>query len=398
MRTLTQRGFICLAITASVVCLGALSASSVASAQTTDSNSYTLLAPLPCVQVTSSNGATYGCPNGVGTLQNVKTVTFSTYIQFALNLFIALAAVAAVVMIVWGGLEYMMSAIPTVKTNGLDRVKNAVVGLIMVLASFIILRTIDPRLVDIPSTLVPQLKNLNTTSTLYGISTDTSGNFFQKLGNDAVGYSAAQGQIGSLMLQAKDKVTSLQDDLDGLLQQESEYVANQTPKDDPDYMKLEAQITQQQQAIHAAEIDVAIKVAQTEMAASMNLGNSGQGVENGQAKTYQDVKDAEANLAKAEQNAIYNLSDLGDLSDTDVQTIENSYSAANGHLLLQEAILSGMPTYGIQEVNNKVVPLLNRITDPGAVSQLKADVNSTMVLLCPGDPKNPSCKTTPFIK
>jgi hypothetical protein len=43
------------------------------------------------------------------------------------------------------------------KKMGLERAQNAIYGLLLVLSSYIILRTIDPRLVEIPNTLVPQL-------------------------------------------------------------------------------------------------------------------------------------------------------------------------------------------------------------------------------------------------
>jgi soluble cytochrome b562 len=51
----------------------------------------------------------------------------------------------------------MWSASFSDKKMGLQRAKNAVYGLLLVLTSYIILRTIDPRLVEIPNTLVPQL-------------------------------------------------------------------------------------------------------------------------------------------------------------------------------------------------------------------------------------------------
>jgi len=73
------------------------------------------------------------------------------------NLVIALCAVVAVSMIVWGGFQYMTSFSPQVKGDGLEKVKGALLGLILILSSYIILRTIDPRLVEIPSTLVKPL-------------------------------------------------------------------------------------------------------------------------------------------------------------------------------------------------------------------------------------------------
>jgi len=131
----------------------------------TSSDKYTVLAPLPCIESApttyiDSAGNTQTnpgitCDGGNGAL--AKEVDFKTYVQYMINLLIALSAVTAVVMIVWGGIEYMWSASFPSKKAGLDRAKNAVYGLLLVLTSYIILRTIDPRLVEIPNTLVPQL-------------------------------------------------------------------------------------------------------------------------------------------------------------------------------------------------------------------------------------------------
>jgi archaellum component FlaF (FlaF/FlaG flagellin family) len=43
------------------------------------------------------------------------------------------------------------------KKDGLERAKNAVIGFVLILTSYIIMRTIDPRLVEIPNSLVPQI-------------------------------------------------------------------------------------------------------------------------------------------------------------------------------------------------------------------------------------------------
>jgi hypothetical protein len=50
------------------------------------------------------------------------------------------------------------------KSAGLEKVKNAVIGLLMVLSTYIILRTVNPALVAIPATLVPPITRLATTS------------------------------------------------------------------------------------------------------------------------------------------------------------------------------------------------------------------------------------------
>lgn len=103
-------------------------------------NEYTLLEPLPAV-------------DGSGTF--MKTINLNTYIEYVFKFSIALAVFLAVIMIIWGGFEYMLSEIPFIKTNAKSRITNAIMGLLGALVSYLILVTIDPRLVQINTTIDP---------------------------------------------------------------------------------------------------------------------------------------------------------------------------------------------------------------------------------------------------
>ena len=121
----------------------------------TTPDTYTPLAPLP----------------DLNTLQPVKEVSFKTYVTYLFNLLIALGAVAAVFEITWGGFEYMTTDAVSGKTDGLKRIQNAIYGLLLILCSYLILKTIDPRFVSIPSSLVPPLQlNQSYDATLGGIT------------------------------------------------------------------------------------------------------------------------------------------------------------------------------------------------------------------------------------
>ncbi len=109
---------------------------------------YTLLEPLPCL-----NG-TPGCTQA--------TLNIQDYVSYVFNLFIAISAVAAVFMIVLGGFIYMTADAVSGKEDGLAKVSGAVKGLLMVLLSFLILRTINPNFVNIPANLVEPI-GLNAT-------------------------------------------------------------------------------------------------------------------------------------------------------------------------------------------------------------------------------------------
>lgn len=127
---------------------------------TTDGK-YTVLAPLPCIESPdrTENGVVVPgikCNGANGAVQD--KVDFKEYVQYTINLLIGLSAVVAVVMIIWGGIEYIYSASFSSKKMGIEKVRHAIYGLLLVLTSYIILRTVDPRLVQIPNTLVPQIE------------------------------------------------------------------------------------------------------------------------------------------------------------------------------------------------------------------------------------------------
>jgi hypothetical protein len=105
---------------------------------------YLLLEPLPC-----KNGLD-GCP------QNGQLTKFDTkgedklgvYLNIMINLFIGLCAVAAVIMIVIGGIEYSTSELVSGKAAAKDRIQSALLGLLLALCSYLILYTINPDLLN----------------------------------------------------------------------------------------------------------------------------------------------------------------------------------------------------------------------------------------------------------
>ena len=125
----------------------------------TTGGEYTLLEPLPCI-------STRGCKVGNSVVPQGNLLTsldFKGYVQYIFDLAIAIAAVAAVFMIVYGGFEYMTTDSFNGKSDGLKKLQNAIYGLLLILCSFLILRTINPQLVAIPDTLVTPL-TLNSVS------------------------------------------------------------------------------------------------------------------------------------------------------------------------------------------------------------------------------------------
>ena len=89
---------------------------------------YNLLAPLPII--------------------GDKVTDLSAYLSGMFKIGIGLAIAFAILMIVWGGLEYMLSGIPGVKGDGLKKMNDAILGLLLVLGAWLLLHTINPNLVD----------------------------------------------------------------------------------------------------------------------------------------------------------------------------------------------------------------------------------------------------------
>ena len=116
---------------------------------------YKLLEPLPCL-----NGVTdpSKCKDGVQ-----EKIEISSYILYVYKMFIALAVFLAIVMIIWGGFLYITSETPFKIEDGRGKIQNAVLGLAMVLVSYLILLTVDPRLVNI-DTEIPKITPLSDAS------------------------------------------------------------------------------------------------------------------------------------------------------------------------------------------------------------------------------------------
>lgn len=107
---------------------------------------YKLLEPLPCIEGTGIN-----CVAG----KTIDSIDFNDYISYIFKFAIALSVFLAVIMTIVGGLKYMTSGTPFGKGDGKTMIQDAAVGLLMVLASYLILQTIDPRLVEVNTTIPP---------------------------------------------------------------------------------------------------------------------------------------------------------------------------------------------------------------------------------------------------
>lgn len=101
-------------------------------AQTNSNNIYTPIAPL------NSSQTNIDVTKGVG-----------DYFNTIINTLIILMSTLAVIMIVIGGIRYMATAIAGEKASAKNQIVNSLLGLVLMLSSYIILNTINPNLVNL---------------------------------------------------------------------------------------------------------------------------------------------------------------------------------------------------------------------------------------------------------
>lgn len=73
---------------------------------------------------------------------------FTPYVQGMLNLLIGISATLAVIYIALGGIQYITTDSIGGKEDGKDKIKTSLLGLILILSSWLILVTINPNLIQ----------------------------------------------------------------------------------------------------------------------------------------------------------------------------------------------------------------------------------------------------------
>lgn len=73
--------------------------------------------------------------------------SFPEILNFFYFFIVGIAGLAAFVMLVWGGVQWLASgAIPAQASEARDKIRNAILGLLLILASFLIIQIINPEL------------------------------------------------------------------------------------------------------------------------------------------------------------------------------------------------------------------------------------------------------------
>ncbi len=97
----------------------------------------------------SNNGGYVPLTDLTRELTNGGNIDLGSYIGKLFQFVIGFAGILAVIMIVIGGVQYMSTDSIDGKKDGLDKVKSALWGLLLALASYLILNTINPDLLKL---------------------------------------------------------------------------------------------------------------------------------------------------------------------------------------------------------------------------------------------------------
>lgn len=111
-------------------------------------------------------------PIGEGGTTPKEYASMGTYLAGMMKLIIALGGVIAIVMAIYGGIARIASGIsPSAKADANKRIENALVGLALVLTSYLILNSINPNLVNINFNL-PKLEGTHRAATSTMVTTN----------------------------------------------------------------------------------------------------------------------------------------------------------------------------------------------------------------------------------
>jgi len=346
---------------------------------------YTLLEPIPCIPNTTP-AADDPCTKA-GTVQT--QLNFKYYVQYMFNLLIALAAVASVFMIVYGGLQYMSTDSWQGKSDGLSKVKNAVLGLVLVLTSFIILRTIDPRLVAIPSTLVPPL-NIQYES----VSTE----IFGQIEQDSTYYRNQTNSIFTQMKQVTIELEKVQQELSASeLERGALLYEEGVSATGPRVVALDQKILQQKNTVLTQKAEAALKNGQANIVASIHQ-YTGSRTSNGEIIPAQlaDIQKGREASTKFYTNAVTALDNLATESAILNQKLEKealfiakqkeldaTYYPIYGDLLLMENTLVGKmdPTKALADIQKIETLVIPKIIDPKKRTDLQKRFDQTRTIL-----------------
>jgi len=121
-----------------------------------------VIIPLVFCPIASADLTSHITPNSDGTITyvpleqtainnaDIQTGNLRGFVSSVYSFGVAAAAALAVLMIAWGGVEYMTTEAFEGKSDAKKKIWDAIFGLLLVLASYLILWTVNPDIINLP--------------------------------------------------------------------------------------------------------------------------------------------------------------------------------------------------------------------------------------------------------
>lgn len=97
----------------------------------------------------SANHGGFHALEGIPGIESVDDLSTEAFVNALYNISIGVAALLVVVRIIIAGVQYMLSEIVTSKEKAKGDIKNAILGLLIILAAVTLLNTINPELTNL---------------------------------------------------------------------------------------------------------------------------------------------------------------------------------------------------------------------------------------------------------
>ena len=151
--------------------------------------------------LTAIQGQTGACiPDPItGSSAGCKTIDPIQVVKNIYGVSIGIAALLAVAMIIWAGVEYVTTAAVGGKSAAKEKWQGAIVGLLLLLSSYIILRTVNISLVNINEDLMNQTPIACTPT----VTTDANGNTM------TIPCAVSAGAVSQQITQSMNEATAL---------------------------------------------------------------------------------------------------------------------------------------------------------------------------------------------
>ncbi len=110
--------------------------------------------PVQIVNTTQLNTKSYAPLSVIPGLTDQKTTSMKAFLRLLFKWGIAIAVILSIVMITYGGFQYMTTDAVFAKSEGRAKINAAIIGLLLALSAWLILQTVDPRILQEPQSKI----------------------------------------------------------------------------------------------------------------------------------------------------------------------------------------------------------------------------------------------------